>query len=234
MDYKRIYDSLIDYRRKNILTNGYIERHHILPRSLGGTNESSNIVALTGREHYIAHLLLARFNRCSQTVYALWTMQMKSSKNCDRPCIKTGRMYEWARKQFVKYVSKNAKITSKGERNSQYGSVWITNGIDNLKVSKDSIIPEQWKLGRTLNKKEKYFTCCACNSTFSNNKKKKYCSKRCENDSKPNIVKANFDNLKLEYEKHKCLSKAFTSNGIAYNSNLFKKFLDLYNKAEVA
>ena len=150
MDYKRIYNRLIEHRQNNILTNGYIERHHILPRSLGGTNENSNIVALTGREHYIAHLLLARFNKCQQTVYALWMMQMKSSKNYDRPCIKTGRMYEWARKEFAKYASKNAKISSKGERNSQYGTRWICNIKlkQNKKISKDANTPNGWISGR--------------------------------------------------------------------------------------
>lgn len=35
-----------------------IERHHILPKSLGGSNAKENIVVLSYREHYIAHLLL--------------------------------------------------------------------------------------------------------------------------------------------------------------------------------
>lgn len=150
VNYKRIYDQLIEHRQKNVLTTGYIERHHIVPSSLGGTDESSNIVALTGREHYIAHLLLARFNRCSQTVYALWIMQMKSSKNCDRPCIKSGRMYEWTRKEFAKYMSKNAKILSKGERNSQHGTCWICNPElkENKKIKNGESIPSGWLLGR--------------------------------------------------------------------------------------
>ena len=150
MDYKRIYDDLIAYRQKNILLTGYIEKHHIIPRSLGGTNDKENLVALSGREHYIAHLLLARFNRCSQTAYALIAMQMKPSEYCERPCIKNGRMYEWARKEFAKYISKNAKITSKGERNSQYGTCWICNIElqENKKVNKDEPIPEDWIIGR--------------------------------------------------------------------------------------
>lgn len=150
MDYKRIYDQLIEHRQKNVLTNGYIERHHILPRSLGGTDEKSNIVALTGREHYIAHLLLARFNRCSQTAYALWMMQMSGAKHENRPYIKDSRMYEWARKEFIKYRSRNAKISAKGERNSQYGTRWICNLelTENRKIKNGESIPEGWIVGR--------------------------------------------------------------------------------------
>jgi hypothetical protein len=234
MDYKRIYDDLIAYRQQNVLSIGYIEKHHILPRSLGGTDDTTNLVALTGREHYVAHLLLARFNRCSQTAYALWMMQMKSSKDCNRPCIKSGRMYEWARKEFIMYISENAKITSKGERNSQYGLCWITDGINNIKIVKNQTIAHGWVLGRTLKSQTKYFTCGYCNISFTNKKKKKYCSKECEHSSKPDIVKTNFIALKTEYDKHKCLSKAFNDNNIGYNGNLFKKFFNLYNKAEVA
>lgn len=36
-----------------------------------------------------------------------------------------------------------------GERNSQYGTMWVTNGSDNLKIKKDSPIPEGYRRGRT-------------------------------------------------------------------------------------
>lgn len=41
--------------------NSYKEKHHILPRSLGGNNKRVNIVELTFREHIIAHKLLTKF-----------------------------------------------------------------------------------------------------------------------------------------------------------------------------
>ena len=40
--------------------SNYYESHHILPRSLGGCNEKSNLVLLTAREHFIAHKLLVK------------------------------------------------------------------------------------------------------------------------------------------------------------------------------
>jgi hypothetical protein len=36
-----------------------MERHHVLPRSMGGGEQEGNIVLLTVREHYVAHLCLA-------------------------------------------------------------------------------------------------------------------------------------------------------------------------------
>lgn len=37
-----------------------------------------------------------------------------------------------------------------GEKNSQYGSMWITNGIENRKIKKEEIIPENWYKGRKI------------------------------------------------------------------------------------
>ena len=39
---------------------------------------------------------------------------------------------------------------SQGERNSQYGTMWITNGTENKKLKKESPMPEGYKRGRTL------------------------------------------------------------------------------------
>ena len=40
------------------LPKGYLEKHHIFPKSIFGKND--RIVILTGREHYIAHILLQK------------------------------------------------------------------------------------------------------------------------------------------------------------------------------
>ena len=57
--YYKWYYKIIN-NRANIPIIGYFEKHHILPKSLGGTNVDRNIVSLTAREHYICHLLLIR------------------------------------------------------------------------------------------------------------------------------------------------------------------------------
>lgn len=38
----------------------YTEKHHIIPRCMSGSNDKENLVILTAREHYIAHLLLTK------------------------------------------------------------------------------------------------------------------------------------------------------------------------------
>lgn len=57
--YHRWYYTIINRRIGNTPA-GYFEKHHILPKSLGGSNARNNLVSLTAREHYICHLLLVR------------------------------------------------------------------------------------------------------------------------------------------------------------------------------
>ena len=57
--YTRVYYSIID-RAKTRSISSYTEKHHIIPRSLGGTDAKENLVPLTAREHFICHLLLTK------------------------------------------------------------------------------------------------------------------------------------------------------------------------------
>jgi hypothetical protein len=42
-------------------------------------------------------------------------------------------------------------VRQKGEANSQFGTCWITNGIENKKIKKTEKLPNGWKLGRKIN-----------------------------------------------------------------------------------
>lgn len=57
MNYRKIYQDLIS-RHRQLPASG--ERHHIIPRSWGGTDDAANLVSVTLREHYVAHLLLVK------------------------------------------------------------------------------------------------------------------------------------------------------------------------------
>jgi len=77
MNYNKIYNNLIS-RAKNRKLNGYVERHHIIPVSEGGSNDPDNLVELTAREHFFAHLLLYKQEKTSSRVNALWAMIRES------------------------------------------------------------------------------------------------------------------------------------------------------------
>lgn len=48
-----------DYN-KNFKGKSYFEFHHVVPKCLGGDNSKSNLIALTAREHFLAHYLLMK------------------------------------------------------------------------------------------------------------------------------------------------------------------------------
>jgi hypothetical protein len=74
MNYIKIYDSLVS-RARHKKTIGYVEKHHVVPRCLGGIDAIENIVCLTAREHFIAHKLLTKIYPNSKGVwYALVAM----------------------------------------------------------------------------------------------------------------------------------------------------------------
>lgn len=59
--YQRWYDELMDRAGRRTIPACYTERHHIVPKSLGGPDDLPNLVTLTYREHFIAHWLLTKF-----------------------------------------------------------------------------------------------------------------------------------------------------------------------------
>jgi hypothetical protein len=61
MDYAKHYNELMSRARARAL-ECYTERHHVLPRALGGGDDPANLVRLTPEEHYVAHLLLVKMH----------------------------------------------------------------------------------------------------------------------------------------------------------------------------
>jgi len=79
VNYERIYAEFVnDRRRREAVLSGYSERHHIVPRCMGGDDEPGNLIRLTPEDHIVAHLLLARIYG-GRLWYAL-TVMMRPAK----------------------------------------------------------------------------------------------------------------------------------------------------------
>lgn len=77
----------------------YFENHHIIPRSLGGSNDSKNIVALTAREHFISHILLTKFTTGQSQHKMLYAASgMKRARKYQNRYINS-RLYEMVKKE---------------------------------------------------------------------------------------------------------------------------------------
>ena len=126
MNYQKVYDKLVkraQLRQKANPIEGYKERHHIIPRALGGPDTKDNLVELTVREHFIAHKLLARIYGGGMW-YALH-MMMYGRDNHQYNYIVTSRDYEVLRKNLAHSVETKAKIsaTKKGKPSPKKGKL---------------------------------------------------------------------------------------------------------------
>ena len=74
MNYQLIHNNIIE-KARNRPIKGYVEKHHIIPKCMGGTNDSENLVNLTAREHFIIHKLLVEIYPDNNPLrYGLWMM----------------------------------------------------------------------------------------------------------------------------------------------------------------
>ena len=82
--YTKIYYQLIEKRKRDPISKDevYCEKHHIIPKSLGGSNDDNNLVNLLPREHYIAHKLLTKMTSDRNKISMCWAFhRMLHKKN---------------------------------------------------------------------------------------------------------------------------------------------------------
>jgi hypothetical protein len=98
--YHSLYFKIIKRAQSRILSKDIkVEIHHIVPRSLGGTNDATNLVALTLKEHWICHKLLVRFlnnpMHIRKMYNALYMMAVKDYRQIN------GRVYQSIKENTV-------------------------------------------------------------------------------------------------------------------------------------
>lgn len=115
MNYTRIYNQIVE-RAQTRKLNGYVEKHHVIPKCIGGLDIKENIVELTAREHFLCHRLLCEiYPENTKLWYALWLMVIgKNRKNSLNPYILSSRTYESLKLEFVKRVTGISKPSNKG------------------------------------------------------------------------------------------------------------------------
>jgi hypothetical protein len=165
MLYSKIYESIVERAKNRILTE-YSEKHHILPKCLGGTDESDNLVRLTFREHFLCHQLLCKiYPENKKLLYAFSSMVRVSLTNHKRNDVLTSRHFDLVKKTLAPYIGKwNIGKTpwNKGIIGDAYkskyksgltpprhdGARWINDGVHSKKIQKEVPLPEGYVYGR--------------------------------------------------------------------------------------
>ena len=96
--YTRWYYSIVNNAQLRVL-DGYKEKHHIIPKSLGGTNELSNLVALTAREHFVCHRLLIKMTTGQQRTKMVRALSAFRAARSYQERKLTSKQYESIRKE---------------------------------------------------------------------------------------------------------------------------------------
>lgn len=146
MNYRKIYADLIDRAKSRPSVEGYFEKHHIIPKCMMGSDDGDNLVALTAREHFVAHMLLVKiYPGHSGLVRAVVMMTAGENRM-------NNRVYEWIRVRFSKVQSDSQS----GEKNTQFDTKWVYCDDFGPKKVPAASIPEYisrgWILGRTPKK----------------------------------------------------------------------------------
>lgn len=162
MNYQKIYDQLIEKRRSSPLVkknDGTIEMHHIIPRSFGGTDDDNNLINLSLREHYIAHVLLLKMAEQTHEYLAIGKM-LSALIFMQQKCLKfNSRLYQKLRLNYKgNWFGRNHKIETRNKvrqtmtpKNSTNSRIWVckNNCVKYVLKSKlQSFLNDGYELGR--------------------------------------------------------------------------------------
>lgn len=107
MDYQKIYNDICKRGQNRILPKEeYTEKHHIIPKCLGGTEDRGNLTVLTAKEHYICHLILARkLHPLNPKLWSAMHYMIVGNLKHNKRYIGTSRNYEQLRIEVNKMRS---------------------------------------------------------------------------------------------------------------------------------
>jgi len=182
MNYVNHYNLLIE-RAKFRKLDVYVEKHHIVPKCLGGADTKENIVELTPEEHYVAHQLLVKIYNIPSLIYAANMMSVNSNKNFSR----NNKLYGWLRRK-LQVVAKQRT----GTKNGSYGKTWYHDPLTNDAGKYiPGMQPSTWICGRVP---KKVNNCIGC-GVNTDTPLQKWCT-----ECRPKSEKIVFKNKKIKTE----------------------------------
>ena len=217
MNYQKIYKSLIDRGLNRDPLSGYTEKHHIIPKCMGGSDNNDNLVSLTPEEHYLAHQLLTKiYPDEHKLIYAVKMMCVSSEYT-----IRNNKEFGWIRNRYY--------IANSGVNAPNYGKVFSDETKKKMSVSMTGsrVMPKEQKdrmsLGRMKDGKPFY------GKTHSDETKKKISNSskgilkkklsmgicpHCDFETSNYSVRHHFDNC-----KHKGVDK-IEKTEVSYNDGI--------------
>lgn len=236
MNYLWHYNQLMETRKDRILDkNSYYEKHHIVPKCMGGSDDTENLIILTAREHFIAHWLLHRIHPHNHKLsYAFYLMASGISRGNKR--IQSSSIsYEEAKMARRAAIIQNNKKYKTGHVKSEETLKRISdslkgkkkteehkNAISNSLKGKKKTDEHRDKLSESLkgydwsNHKERNEKISKSNSGSNNGRSRKVCML----DVASEMIISEFDTMKeaLEFLKN--------DNSTVSKTTLYRRMID--------
>lgn len=105
------YTRYIDRCIRLAQATGYTEKHHIIPKSFGGSNRHENRIVLSASQHFGAHILLAKATGSPKMIKALHKMMYSRTGDVKRDYNISAKLYEYLKAEHSKIVSAYSKDT---------------------------------------------------------------------------------------------------------------------------
>jgi hypothetical protein len=134
--YYQWYFSIIENAKSREVPLTYTEKHHIIPRSLGGNDTEENLVILTAREHFICHILLTKFTKDQayyKMVYA--SLGMRRTRDYQHRYI-NARLYETIKQESARMQSERFKGKKLSDEHRAKISAGLTGRINSPETIK--------------------------------------------------------------------------------------------------
>lgn len=176
MTYNDFIDGIISSRGRK-LTQGYKEKHHIIPRCLGGNDEPENLIELTAKQHFVAHKLLAEENVNNKKLISAWNMMAFPKGKTKRDFQITPEQYEelrllWSNQMKLhnNFLDENGHPVNYGKPMSEQQKMKLSKMKKGVKLGPNSQEIKQKKRQaakrRSLENPESYKNCghknCVC------------------------------------------------------------------------
>lgn len=211
VNYQKIHNQIIERARIRNLTDkkvSYFETHHIVPRCIGGSDDHSNLVNLTAREHFLIHWLLHRiYPNNYKLATAFWKCAYGNSK--ERKFVPSSRAYEEAKMSFV-----NISVVCEHCNKSYNYRNYVQFHGKNCRLNPN--VDQQILLQRVKQRQEIKTKCEHCNVEVDYRNYTKWHGEMCK--SNPNITVDIFEKKKLRKEKQ---SSSQTGRRTSRSKNIY-------------
>lgn len=134
MNYEKCYNQIIEKRRLESPI-GFAENHHIVPRSMGGSNDPENLVLLTPREHFVCHHLLAKIY--GGPMWSAYFFMSHAKSNSARGISLGPRQYAIAREKYILELKKRT-----GKNNANFGNTYSQSAKDKISKTRAKYVLE--------------------------------------------------------------------------------------------